>query len=115
LAPDGVSIQETIAEYIQLADLRADELQRFDIRVPRGMPAGTPIALSGGGTLVFDEFGKLKFKITNCINDSKLQSERIQYLWELGAISRRSSSSHFADLHRLRSLDRRFQPQERWL
>lgn len=114
-APDGVSIQETIAEYFQLAELRADELKRFDIRMPRGMPADTLVVLTGGGTLIFDEFGKLKFKVTNRIDNAKLQAERIQYLWELGAISRKSAASRFAELHRLRSLDRRIQSQERWL
>lgn len=114
MAPDGVPVQETIAEYLQVADLRADELQRLHIDPPDDMPPDTKVTLHGGGTLIFDEFGVLKFKVTNRIDHPVHQAERIKYLWEHGAFRGKSTASHFAELHRLRSVDRRMQAQERW-
>jgi hypothetical protein len=114
LAPDGVPVQETIAEFLQVAELRADELQRLHIDPPDDMPPDTKLTLRGGGTLIFDEFGDLKFKVTNRVDHPVHQAERIKYLWEHGAFRGASTLAHFADLHRMRSLDRRSRPQERW-
>lgn len=114
MAPDGVPVQETIAEYLQVAELRADELQRLHIDPPDDMPPDTKLTLHGGGTLIFDEFGGLKFKVTNRVDHPVHQTERIKYLWEHGAFRGKSTSAHFAELHRLRSLDRRSLSQERW-
>lgn len=113
-APDGVPVQETVAEYVQIANLRADELRRFKIQAPKDMPADTEVALRGGGTLIFDEFGRLKFSVTSRIDHQKNQTERIKYLWENGAFRGRSTTARFSELHRMRSLDRRIQPRERW-
>jgi hypothetical protein len=114
LAPDGVPVQETIAEFLQVADLRADELQRLHIDPPDDMPADTRLTLHGGGTLIFDEFGRLKFKVANRVDHPVRQAERIKYLWEHGAFRGHSTAAHFAELHRLRSLDRRGHSRERW-
>ena len=111
---NGVPVQETIAEYLQVAELRADELQRLHIDPPDDMPPDTKLTLRGGGTLIFDEFGELKFKVTNRVDHPVHQAERIKYLWEHGAFRGESTAAHFAELHRLRSLDRRSRPQERW-
>jgi hypothetical protein len=110
IAPDGFALRETVAEYIQMAEFRADELPSRGIRAPRGMPPSTRVMLEGGGTLVFDEFGRLKFHINNRLDDRMRQSERLEYLWQVGFIQQNQSRAmhhawcrdRFAALHRMR-------------
>lgn len=62
LSSDGFILHETVAEYIQLASLSAGELTE---KIRRPLPESTseeePVRLYGGGTLIFDEYGKLKY------------------------------------------------------
>jgi hypothetical protein len=78
---DGFVLRETVAEYIQRLCLPARELKRFGIRVPDGMPAEQPVTLWGGGALIFDEFGRLKFHVRNRLDNAQRQTERLNYLW----------------------------------
>jgi hypothetical protein len=48
------------------------------------MPADRQITLYGGGALVFDEFGRLKFHIRNRLLNPNRQTERLAYLWATG-------------------------------
>ncbi len=84
IAPDGFAIRETVASYIQMVTLRADELYDFGIDVPDSMPKETEVRLYGGGNLIFDEYGKLKYHIRNRIFNADKQTERLQYLWSTG-------------------------------
>ncbi len=76
--------------------------------------------LYGGGTIIFDEYGRLKYHIHNDVFGSR-QSERLKYLYGAGLLrssreGTRLSAGRLATVHRLRALDaRRFQRlQERW-
>lgn len=76
----------------------------------------TPIY--GGGVLIFDEYGKLKYHIHNDIFGSR-QSARIEYLWRVGqlradAVSARLSPEHLSALHRQRAIGTRRFATERW-
>jgi hypothetical protein len=42
------------------------------------------VTLNGGGTLIFDEFGRLKFHIHNHLSSRNSQNERIRYLASSG-------------------------------
>ena len=110
VAPDGFVLRETVAEWEQMMDVRAADLRRLGLRAPRGMPPRTPIRLHGGGTLVFDEFGKLKFNIHKRLI-GRGQQKKLDYLWAHGgyradAAERRlqAPGGYFADLHRQRAL-----------
>ena len=110
VAPDGFVLRETVAEYEQMMDVRATELKRLGLRAPRGMSAGTPIRLHGGGTLIFDEFGKLKFNVHKRLT-GRGQQQKLEYLWAHGGyradraeLRTRAPGGYFANLHRQRAL-----------
>lgn len=84
IGPDGFYIRETVSEYVQVMDMEARQLKRFKIDVPDMMPANTKVRLYGGGVLIFDEFGQLKYHVRSRINNANRQSIRLKYLWENG-------------------------------
>ncbi|MEO7182961.1 MAG: hypothetical protein ABI141_19195 [Gemmatimonadaceae bacterium] len=104
VAPDGFPLRETVAEVSQRIDLSAGELGEFGIRKPLDMADATPITLNGGSTLVFDEYGRLKYEIHNLVSDAVRQGARIQYLWDSAFFEDSSDLRRpFAALHRRRS------------
>jgi hypothetical protein len=109
IAPDGFTLRETVAEYTQQLDLEPSELRSLGIEKPDGMKDGErPVSLFGGGTLVFDEYGHLKFHVTNTITNAKKQSARLAYLWEHGYFRPGGTRlAGFANLHRLRAIPMR--------
>jgi hypothetical protein len=118
IGPDGFLLRETVAEYMQLVELEARELGRWGIRVPTGMRPETPLVLQGGGTLIFDEFGRLKFNVTNRLDDAERQTKRIEYMWQAGVIRTDGRGSwrkqRFSDLHRQRAVGSFGNYQEGW-
>ena len=76
----------------------------------------TPIY--GGGVLIFDEYGKLKYHVFNDIFD-RCQTERLQHLWNAGSLRARAagaqlSPARLSDLHRQRAIGARRFPAEGW-
>ncbi|MCA9061323.1 MAG: hypothetical protein KDA85_22570, partial [Planctomycetaceae bacterium] len=116
IGPDGFFLHETVAEYLQLARMSPAELKRVGIRTPRKLSRASQIRIAGGGTLIFDEYGRLKYHVHNGIFDKKRQSARIAHLWENGWYRESSPKSNpaFADLHRQRILDLPQFSEERW-
>jgi hypothetical protein len=100
IGPDGFALRETVVEYMQIVTVIAGELGRLNIKVPEGMPADQELMLYGGGTLIFDEYGKVKYHITNKVSNSVRQEQRLKYLWEYGYYRDPSSFRNFANLHR---------------
>jgi hypothetical protein len=45
------------------------------------MPPKQEVTLYGGGALIFDEYGRLKFHVRNKILNSDRQTRRLRYLW----------------------------------
>lgn len=104
IGPDGFALRETVAEYLQMIDLTAQELSRLKIEAPPEMPKEQQVRLFGGGTLIFDEYGKVKFHISNRLDNEKRQTKRLEYLWRYGFFNKPASAfSDFANLHRLRA------------
>jgi hypothetical protein len=74
--------------------------------------------LYGGGTLIFDEFGRLKYHLHNDVFGSR-QSKRLAYLYEAGMLRAgrdggRLSAGRLSTIHRLRAMDARRFPKEGW-
>ncbi|MET0791477.1 MAG: hypothetical protein ABW061_08140 [Polyangiaceae bacterium] len=110
--PDGFYLHETVCEYVQLLKLRASELRtvRLDPRAPSkrserlvrpdGLSDDAEVTLNGGGVLLFDEYGRLKFHIQSRVRSWR-QSERLESLAAAGALLTSSAQRrHFAMLHR---------------
>jgi hypothetical protein len=75
-------------------------------------------AIYGGGVLIFDEYGGLKYHVHNKIFGSE-QKARLRYLWEAGLLTARVESagyraSRLSTLHRMRAIDARKFPMEGW-
>lgn len=109
VAPDGFVLRETVAEWEQMIDVRSADLKRLGLRAPKGMAPRTPIRLQGGGTLIFDEFGKLKFSIHKRLIGGS-QQQKLDYLWARGGYRADAAESrklapggYFAELHRQRA------------
>jgi len=106
VGPDGFVMRETVAEYVQTLELRAAELERFKIKKPDQMPAGQALKLYGGGTLIFDEFCRLKYHVRNKVTNVERQTQRLKYLWRFGFFKDDADSQrNFADMHRMRVVE----------
>lgn len=106
IGPDGFALRETVAEYMQILELQAGELRKdrkLKIKVPKDMLDDQQIRITGGGALIFDEYGKLKFHIENRLDDGERQSQRLEYLWGYGYYRNPASFRNFASLHRQRA------------
>jgi hypothetical protein len=96
---DGFTLHETVAEYVQIRRLRADELKLAEVRQPNGMPGDADVTLYGGGALIFDEFGRLKYCVAKSVG-GKDQSDQLERRWESGAFeTERRRVRRFAALH----------------
>ncbi len=112
VGPDGFVLRETVAEYVQMLTLRADELPRaLRLKPPDTIPDWRRIRIFGGGALIFDEYGQLKYQICNRIEDAKRQQSRLDYLAEIGFFEAQpepkqstGTLSPFAQLHLMRAM-----------
>jgi hypothetical protein len=106
LGPDGFVLRETVAEYIEILTLTVGELKAaLKIDPPEGMPHWRRLRLFGGGALVFDEYGQLKYQIRNTLAETDRQQARLNYLWQTGFFDEPvDSTSSFASLHLARAV-----------
>jgi hypothetical protein len=104
VSPDGFVLRETVAEYIQYVTVRAGELQQLatPIGKPKGMPNDKEVTLYGGGTIIFDEYGRLKYHIRNRIFNQQKQTERLDYLWKYGFFTHEDFTENFFSRMHLR-------------
>ena len=139
---DGFVLRETVAQYYQVARFTRDELISAKVKAPQeyldqlatlegrdpsapGAATDSPgskevtTALYGGGVLIFNEYGRVKYWIHNDVLGAR-QNARLQYLWDQGQLrpsipQTRATASRIAALHRLRALDARENSrEERW-
>jgi hypothetical protein len=90
VAPDGFVVNEVVAIYIQMLDGTAAELRDLahrlggELVIPAGVSDTTRLELLGGGTLIFDEFGRLRYQQPKPLLDWDRQSRRLAYLVQYG-------------------------------
>lgn len=103
---DGFTLRETVAEYHQIITLQASEMKHLGIKKPLPMAETQEVTLYGGGALIFDEFGRVKFHIRNRLLNPERQTRRLEYLWRYGefqlSAQEKNSSRRFAQMHRAR-------------
>ena len=102
---DGFTLRETVADYVQILTVRAGELedleltgQKGKLRKPKGLSPGKTVRLLGGGALLFDEFGQLKYHVRNAVLNPAKQNRRLQHLYDAGFFDRKREQG-FASLH----------------
>jgi hypothetical protein len=109
IAPDGFVLRETVADYVQILTLAAEELRdTHKVPLPLGMDDWTEVTVFGGGTLVFDEYGQLKYRIAKHLfrteADIERQKRRLQHLWDIGYFERKPApGERFSGLHLARA------------
>ena len=117
VAEDGFALRETVAEYVQILRLTAKEVAERGIKVPEGglPPDPEEIHLYGGGVLLFDEYGRLKFHIHNRVDNAERQGSRLRSLVEFGHFKKDANAlRRFSHMHRLRALNAPVYRQEGW-
>jgi len=116
IGPDGFTLRETVAEYIQTLTLQAQELERYfnpPIGKPDGLTADREVTIYGGGALIFDEYGRLKYHVSNRIDNTDRQTPRLTYLWRSGYFDEQDLAPNpFAKLHLSRALNIRSRAAE---
>jgi hypothetical protein len=83
VGPDGFVLSESVADYVQqLEGTFGDLLQAApkEFAPLAALPPDTPVKLWGGGSIIFDQFGRVKYHQRKPINDWARQSRRLQYL-----------------------------------
>lgn len=129
VGPDGFVVNEVVVTYRQVLDARAGELVTLSktkrtrrgpksgpLKLPDDLPTSTEVRILGGGSIIFDQFGRPKLHQTKPLLDWTRQSDRLAALWErdygaerLGFSSRSEGPELLSKLHRLDELE-----LERW-
>jgi len=113
VAEDGFTLRETVAEYVQILKVFAHELHELGLKQPKGLPDDVQIYLHGGGAVIFDEYGHLKYHVYNRVLGTK-QDARLQYLTDAGFFDGKSLRIRFSSLHRLRAFPQIVPLTEGW-
>jgi hypothetical protein len=115
LGPDGLLVQEVICDYSQVFEVTAGQARQLarrqrELALPdeASLPNTVHLQFWGGGTLIFDQFGRAKFHQRKDLNDWKRQSRRLEYLLRkglfdtygrLGFSTGAAAGMAFADMH----------------
>jgi len=110
---DGFTLRETVAEYVQILKIHAGELPDLKLNKLPGIPDDKEIYLYGGGALIFDEYGHLKYHVYNRVCGDK-QNDRLRYLNETGFFKGKSLRLKFSSLHRARAYPQIVPVEEGW-
>jgi hypothetical protein len=99
IGADGFVLNETVCEYVQILEPVASELASLGLRKPLKMADSKKLRLFGGGALIFDEYGRLKYHVYNRLRSVDRQQLRLDFLWESGAL--RGESTQRLSLSRM--------------
>jgi hypothetical protein len=103
--PDGITLHETVCQYVQRADIFGSEFKSMlGAERPEGMRTTDRFTAHGGGVLILDQYGQVKYHIANPILDGPRQRARGQYLIDTGQIGDVSAANRlrFALAHQHR-------------
>lgn len=108
---DGAQVHETVVECTQYLKLTATELAAYQLQLPPGMGPDQDVVLEGGSTLILDEYGDLKYEVSNRVlsrnaksSDIRKWQKRIDYMWARGYLNGTDRSSRLAAFHLERNL-----------
>ena len=100
--PDGINLCETICQYSQRVDLYGAETKSvlgFDR--PTDMSSKTAYTSFGGGVLILDQYGQVKYHICNPLDGGQRQFDRLVHLSDTGELDgrKRIGAMRFALCH----------------
>ena len=106
VGPDGLLLRETVAEYRQVARIFGAEVKAvLGCDRPEGMTTRQSVTAYGGGTLVFDQYGRVKYAICHSLFDPERQGKRLEFLWRTGYFERSQQvRARFSAIHRARAV-----------
>jgi hypothetical protein len=105
VGPDGIALHETVCQYVQRADLFGAEFEAvLKTARPEDMRTTDRFTAHGGGVVVLDQYGQVKYHIANPLEDPERQHARAQFLVDTGALGRESPPDRlrFAMVHQHR-------------
>lgn len=102
IGPDGIALHETVCQYAQRVDIFGAEFRSL-LGAPRpaDMRSTDRFTAYGGGVLILDQYGQVKYHVANRLLDGARQRDRGQYLIDTGqvAASEASGRLRFAIAH----------------
>ena len=90
IGPNGAVLAEWLVDYVQELFVTSSELEQLarkklpSFTAPTGLQPETQLRIFGGGTLVFDEFGGLKYHQFKRLDDWARQHRRLEFLVRRG-------------------------------
>ncbi|PYQ32211.1 MAG: hypothetical protein DMF56_00115 [Acidobacteria bacterium] len=115
IGADGFALHETVCVYVQILEPLASELGTLDLTKPPNMPVDKKLRLFGGGALIFDEYGHLKYHVYNPLTSAARQQARLDFLWESGALRGETTARlSVSRMHLQRGADSQRDPREEW-
>lgn len=101
--PDGITVHETVCQYVQRLDIFGGEFKsRLKADRPDGMSSQARLTAYGGGVVILDQYGQVKYHIANPITDGERQAKRAAYLMEHGQLAAGDRRLRFGLLHQSR-------------
>lgn len=87
IGPDGIAVHETVCQYVQRFDLFGSEFRSvLGAERPDGMDTKMSFTAFGGGVVILDQYGQVKYHIANPIFGGERQRARARYLLDTGRI-----------------------------
>jgi len=112
---DGFVLNETVCEYVQILEPLGSELAALGMRKPKQMADNKKLRLFGGGALIFDEYGRLKYHVYNPLRSIDRQQERLDFLWESGALRGETTARlSISNMHLRRATRSTKHAEEEW-
>jgi hypothetical protein len=111
IGPDGILLHETICQYVQQVQIygaESNSILGFKLDAGElkalGLTSQSRITAFGGGVIVLDQYGRVKYHIANRLKDGDRQAARVGYLLETGQLTppRSSDRLRFAIMHQKR-------------
>lgn len=98
--PDGFILRETVCEFTSRVNLFGAEFRSvFGEPRPDWLKTTAEVTVYGAGTLIFDQYGRIKYYIQRPLNDARWQVRRLEWLY--GPESDDTAPGSAADLTRI--------------
>lgn len=104
--PDGFILRETVCEFTSRVNLFGAEFTSvFKEPRPEWLKPTTPFTVYGAGTLIFDQYGRIKYCIQRPLNDARWQVRRLEWLYGPGSDGDEPGAAvDLTRIHRVRAM-----------